>query len=177
MQFSTGNHLFSMMEALEDRVLFDGVPDATFVLPLVDAGNTAIPAETQQMEQADLSGPHELVLVDAGVEGSQQLLASIIESNTDSTLEIRLLNSDQDGIAQITQILADSQGQYDAIHVISHGSEGQIQLGSSWLNTENISNYTNQITAWGGASPTMATCCSTVATWPATLRELRSSNT
>ena len=152
MQFFKGNHhLFSMMEALEDRVLFDGVPDATFVFPIVDAGNPTVPADIQRMDQADLSGPRELVLVDAGVEGSQQLLASIIESKADSILEIRMLDSNQDGISQISQILANTEGEYDAIHVISHGSEGRIQLGSSWLSNDNISGYTNEIAGWSGA--------------------------
>ena len=61
MQFFKGNHLFSMMEALEDRVLFDGVPDAAFVFPVVDAGNPAVPADIQRIDQADFSGPRELV--------------------------------------------------------------------------------------------------------------------
>lgn len=151
MQVPNGNHLFSMMEALEDRVLFDGVPDATFVFPLIDAGSQTVPADIQRMDQADLSGPRELVLVDAGVESSQQLLASIIESNPNSTLEIRILNSEQDGITQISEILANTEGQYDSIHVISHGSAGQIQLGSSWLSNESITGYTNEIAGWSTA--------------------------
>ena len=64
----------SLFESLEDRVLFDGVPDATFILPQNDATDS-IPAHVQPMQQAELSGPRELIFVDAGVENSEQLLA------------------------------------------------------------------------------------------------------
>ena len=38
----------SIFESLEERVLFDGVPDATFVLPQGDADQT-IPAQVQNL--------------------------------------------------------------------------------------------------------------------------------
>ena len=41
----------SFFESLEDRVLFDGVPDATFILPEADA-QEPVPAQTQDMVQA-----------------------------------------------------------------------------------------------------------------------------
>ena len=108
----------SIFESLEDRVLFDGVPDATFILPQADAADQPVPAQTQDMQQADLSGPRELVLIDAGVANSDELLAEIIESNPDSTLEIRIIDANSDGVAQISAILAESDTQYDAIHIL-----------------------------------------------------------
>ena len=59
--------LISVMEALEERVLFDGVPDATFVLPQSDMAEP-IPADVQNIHQADIELPKELILVDPGVQ-------------------------------------------------------------------------------------------------------------
>ena len=117
----TNNHNFkftSLFESLEERVLFDGVPDATFVLPQSDMAEP-IPADVQSIHQADSELPKELILVDAGVQDSEQLLAEILENRSDSALEIRILDADSDGIQQITDLLAESEGQYDAIHILS----------------------------------------------------------
>ena len=75
----------SLFESLEDRVLFDGVPDATFILPQADA-QESVPAQVQNIGQADIEGPRELILVDAGVENSEQLLAEILESRPETAL-------------------------------------------------------------------------------------------
>ncbi len=140
----------SFFESLEDRVLFDGVPDATFVLPQTDA-QEPLPAQTQDLTQAGLEGPRELVLIDAGVADSQELLSEILESKPDSTLEIRMLDASSDGVQQITDILAASDGQYDAVHIISHGDEGEVNLGNSALTSENLDQYADQLAGWSDA--------------------------
>ena len=65
----------NLFESLEDRVLFDGVPDATFILPQAE-GQEPIPAQVQNVQQADISGPRELILIDAGVENACLLYTS-----------------------------------------------------------------------------------------------------
>ena len=137
----------SFFEALEERVLFDGVPDATFVLPQLDSAQT-VPAQVQSAQQADAEAPRELILVDAGVENSQQLLVEILKSKPDSVLEIRTLDSSSDGISQISSILAESEGRFDAIHIISHGEEGQVFLGNTALNEGNLNRYADQLKGW-----------------------------
>jgi len=124
--------IHSIFESLEERVLFDGIPDATFILPQADTA-APIPQQIQNQEQADLSGPRELVLIDAGVENREQLLSDIIDSRPNSTLEIRVIDSSSNGISQISAILAESENQYDALHIIAHGDEGEVVLGNSSL--------------------------------------------
>ena len=140
----------SFFESLEERVLFDGVPDATFILPQAEAVEP-VPAQTQDLAQASLEGPRELILIDAGVENSQELLAGILESKPDSTLEIRMLDANSDGIQQITDILAASEGQYDAIHILSHGDQGEVNLGNTALTSENLDSYADQLASWSDA--------------------------
>ena len=139
----------SVFEALEERVLFDGVPDAAFILP-ADAAAT-VPAQVQNLHQADADLPRELIIVDPGVENSDALLAEILENNSGSAFEVRMLDADSDGVDQITDLLAQSNGKYDAIHVISHGEQGQVNLGNAQLTSENVSGYADQLASWSSA--------------------------
>ena len=144
------NHYHHLFESLEERVLFDGVPDATFVLPQADAVEPA-PAQVQSIHQADVAGPVELILIDAGVEDSDQLLAEVLENRSDSAFEIRMINADSDGVTQISAILSEADGKYDAIHIISHGDEGEVNLGNSALTADNLNRYTDQLAGWADA--------------------------
>jgi len=148
----SNNHLLfqSVFEALEDRILFDGVPDATFVLPEADVAQS-VPAQSQTQQASDFELPRELILIDGGVQNVEQLLAGIIQSKPDSALEIRILDANSDGVEQITDILAASEGKYDAIHILSHGSEGEVSLGNSKLTTDNASQYADQLASWADA--------------------------
>ena len=47
--------------------------------------------------------------------------------------EVHVLDATQDGLTQMTRLLAGRSG-LDAIHILSHGSAGALQLGSSTLN-------------------------------------------
>ena len=91
------------------------------------------------------------MFVDAGVEDSAVLLAEILESNPDSALEIRMIDGDSDGVAQISAILAEAEGEYDAIHIISHGSEGEVNLGNTALTADNLNRYADQLAGWADA--------------------------
>ena len=71
--------------------------------------------------------PVSLVFVDTTVENYQILLQDI-----DLNATVILLDGKQDEVSQIAQAAA-GYGQIDAIHIISHGSEGQLRLGSSVL--------------------------------------------
>ena len=144
---SFSSDIKSIFESLEERVLFDGVPDATFVLPQTDTAEP-IPAQVQNLQDADFQGQRELILIDAGVENREQLLAEILESKPDSALEIRMLDSNTDGVEQITAILAETKGEYDAIHIISHGQEGEVSLGNTSLSADNLNRYANQLASW-----------------------------
>ena len=147
------NHKFpAFFERLEDRVLFDGVPDAAFILPVEDVSST-VPAQvvdinaTRSMETT----ARELIIVDAGVEDGAELVQALIESKRESTFEIRFLQSDVDGVEQITDLLSQTNASYSAIHIVSHGQAGSVALGSSVLDSESINQYKSQLALWGNA--------------------------
>ena len=73
----------------------------------------------------------EVVFVDASVADAQEIIGSLPEH-----AEYVLLNPNQDGLDQI-KIWALTHTDYDAIHVISHGADGMLQVGQTSL-TESL---------------------------------------
>ncbi|MEA5530651.1 S8 family serine peptidase, partial [Dolichospermum sp. UHCC 0684] len=72
---------------------------------------------------------------------------NIVDSVKPGTL-LFLLSANQDGIQQITQNLSGLTN-IDSLQIISQGSEGSLSLGSTVLNSANLSNYTSQLQQWG----------------------------
>ncbi len=82
----------------------------------------------------------------------------IIDSNTpdinnliqgfDPTSKIYILDSNQDGLSQIQSILS-NESNVSALHIVSHGNAGIIKLGSTSLDSNNISNYSTQLAEIG----------------------------
>ena len=147
---SPRNQTPSLFERLEDRVLFDGVPDATFILPQADSA-AAEPAQVANAQSADTTAPRELIVIDGGVENSEPLLKLLLASNSGSDYEILHLNSDQDGVQQISNRLSESTLTYDAVHILSHGEAGNVELGSSTLNSGNVNRYMSELASWSNA--------------------------
>ena len=75
----------------------------------------------------------EIVFVDPTVPNYQELL-----SGMDPNIAVIMLDGGQDGVEQMASALAGGTG-IDAIHLISHGGEGELQLGTGTLTTESMS--------------------------------------
>jgi Ca2+-binding RTX toxin-like protein len=86
-----------------------------------------------------------IVFVDSTVDDYQSLVSSALPGT-----EVVVLDATQDGIAQITSALAGRSG-VESLQILSHGSSGQLQLGSTQLGLETLSDYTAQIQSWSGA--------------------------
>ena len=79
--------------------------------------------------------------------GQDKSVDDIVDNlQSDGEFEVHLLDSTLDGIEQITEILADYQN-VSAVHFVSHGSAGEVQLGSTTLTADNISSYASQISS------------------------------
>ncbi len=92
--------------------------------------------------QAASSTTTSLVFVDGGVEDIESV-AHAIPSNA----ELVILDSHRNGIEQVTEILASHQN-LDSVHLISHGSDGAVQLGNQQLSNTNLSLHQEQLAAW-----------------------------
>ena len=94
---------------------------------------------------------HEVVFVDTAVPDYQKLVQDITaNSNAQHQYDVVLLKPGADGIKQITQTLA---GMHDvsAVHIISHGADGEVQLGGATLNFDSLLKNASQIKGWGQA--------------------------
>jgi VCBS repeat-containing protein len=75
----------------------------------------------------------EVVFVDPTVPNYQELLGGM-----DPNIEVIMLDGGQDGVEQMATALSGRSG-IDAIHLISHGSAGQLQLGTGTLDADSMS--------------------------------------
>ncbi|MBF0621637.1 MAG: DUF4347 domain-containing protein, partial [Magnetococcales bacterium] len=90
-----------------------------------------------------LNARREIVFIDQAIENYGDLLTGV-----SSSAEIVLI--DGDGIHQITEYLKSQQG-IDAIHILSHGGMGFIELGDDHLSLETLNQDQSAIQSWGNA--------------------------
>ncbi|MBC7819334.1 MAG: DUF4347 domain-containing protein, partial [Planctomycetaceae bacterium] len=89
---------------------------------------------------------HELVFVDVAVEDYQTLLAGV-----DPRAEVFLLDANRDGVEQMLEVLSQRSG-LNAIHIVSHGSMGELKLGQATLNLDSMHDrYAEQLGGIGQA--------------------------
>jgi glucose/arabinose dehydrogenase len=100
-------------------------------------------AQLRDLTQSPLgSNSAQLVFIDTSLDAYRSLAASAA-----TNAEVVLLDGQRDGIEQITAALADRQN-IGAIHLISHGSAGALQLGSSNVNGADLGQYQLQLQSW-----------------------------
>jgi len=147
-----------ILEELEPRQLLsaDLIPLPSDPAPLSDSllgGSIVSGILTSQPADAAalLSERNEVVFVDPRVPDHQDLVADLARnSNSARRFEIIVLDPDRDGIVQVTEALAD-RVQVDAVHFITHGRDGAVQLGSSWLDAKSLASNIDAVASWGHA--------------------------
>ncbi len=152
-------HSEALLEEMEARQLFSGgiegfLVDDNELEPLymdINSGQEQPEvADTLTMSTTD-NMRQELVFIDTDVDNYQQLLNDILkQSDAERNIEVILLDNQRDGIEQITEALANYQN-LDAVHLISHGSDGSVDIGNSQLDTEILKQNLLAISAWGDA--------------------------
>jgi Domain of unknown function (DUF4347)/Bacterial Ig-like domain/RTX calcium-binding nonapeptide repeat (4 copies) len=86
----------------------------------------------------------QIIFVDSSVQDYQSLIKDI------EPAEIVILDDKRSGIAQITQALAGKK-HIEAVHILSHGSEGNIKLGSDLLSPDELAQFSSQLEQWKNA--------------------------
>ncbi|WP_158497726.1 DUF4347 domain-containing protein [Magnetospirillum gryphiswaldense] len=114
-----------LIMALEPRLMFDGaaVDTAIHALSVADSPQTAAPAPPVR---------NEIAFIDGGLKD-----LNILAQGMRDGVEVHVLDVDRDGLEQMTEVLQ-GRSNVDAIHVISHGAEGQVQLGTTVLSLSNL---------------------------------------
>ncbi|NDB78922.1 DUF4347 domain-containing protein [archaeon] len=144
------------IEALEQRIMLDGAGASTF-LDLIDERNqqeikknskiidttkenNEIPFTNTARDQANKKN---VVFIDSAVPDYETIINSFKENT-----EFYLINSNEDGFKKIDEILTNRKD-IDGLHIIGHGSAGQILFGNAFLNNETIDNYKSTLTSIG----------------------------
>ncbi|MBL4827165.1 MAG: DUF4347 domain-containing protein [Spongiibacteraceae bacterium] len=78
----------------------------------------------------------------------EQSISRQIELNEGSEIKIFIINSELDGLEQISSIL-DQYQDVSAVHILSHGSSAGLRLGNSQLNSQNLKQNSAKLKAWG----------------------------
>jgi VCBS repeat-containing protein len=127
--------------ALEARIVFDATlavanPDVSSeahpaaTAEAVEKTVDAVPAKVSLTEtpgiERNVEAKHQVFLIDASLENLNQL----VEAHQGD--EVFVLDAQQDGVAQIAAIL-DGRRDLDAIHLLCHGSAGELYLGNTVL--------------------------------------------
>ena len=145
-----------LITALEPRILLDGAAVATGAEALTDVAyddavdtqnqpDALAPVQVQAAEPSLNNGRKEVAFVDGSVNDYETLVAGIKPG-----IEVYVLNGASDGISQI-QRWAQQNGGYDAIHILSHGSDNQIRIGKSLLSSDNVDQYSESLQMIGAA--------------------------
>ncbi|MBF0589699.1 MAG: DUF4347 domain-containing protein [Magnetococcales bacterium] len=159
-------------QALESRILLDAAAAGTVVEAAVDSSivddhasvasdsgsqgesNTPVRSNDQaaavinpsEADTPSTESPRELVFIDTGMVKDYQTLLDGIGDRA----EVLLLDPNGDGLAQMADYLS-KESNLDAIHIISHGSDGNIWLGNLWLTGENATDHSEALGALGSA--------------------------
>ncbi|MCM2485194.1 DUF4347 domain-containing protein [Burkholderia glumae] len=87
----------------------------------------------------------QVVFIDASVANYQTLIAGLPAGT-----QYVVLDANTDGLAQMAHYLQAHHG-VESISLISHGSDGMIQVGSTWLTSSDLSAYSTELARIGAA--------------------------
>ncbi|MDI9855895.1 DUF4347 domain-containing protein [Comamonas sp. 17RB] len=140
--------------ALEQRFMFDGAGAADAAHAVVDgaaatdaAADTAGALRHALMAEAApaTSQRQEVVFVDSQVANLGELLAGL-----SGNAEVVILDASKDGLQQMADYLQGRSG-LDAIHLLSHGADGTVQMGNVWLSSGNLAEHSTALQSIGAA--------------------------
>ncbi|HEX2826786.1 MAG TPA: Ig-like domain-containing protein [Burkholderiales bacterium] len=143
-----------LVEEVEPRILHSA--DAAALVPVpaaaqlvevrvVDPAPALPAAEPIQTSESR----RELVIVDGAV-GDYQALVDALQAGRDTPLDVYVLDPAADGVRQIGEILA-ARRDVAAVHLVSHGSAGALELGSTVLDSAALQRDRDSIAAWRDA--------------------------
>ncbi|MEP6605610.1 MAG: DUF4347 domain-containing protein, partial [Nitrosospira sp.] len=145
-----------VLEELEPRILYSAdLSPALLQSPsLPPAEHRSIDASGEFVNLTTVQGGaiqqsrHEIVFVDTATPDYQSLIADIHSQATqDRQIDVRLLDHGRDGIAQVTQSLS-GETNISAVHLLTHGNEGAVDLASTRLDFNSLIEHATQIKGW-----------------------------
>ena len=84
---------------------------------------------------ASNAAPREIVFVDSRVRDAETLLKGFPPD-----AEVIFLEAGEDGLQQMAEVLG-ARGDVGTVHVVAHGSEGQLWLGTTFLDSSTLADH------------------------------------
>ena len=140
---------YPISETMEERILHSADLAPLF---LGDAGGTAALLQpVQQAPTATVIGRGEIAFVDLSLPDAQSLLSDLrAQRDAGRPIEIITIAADEDGMALIGNTLA-SRHNIAAVHVLAHGDNGVLQLGTTQLDARTLLARAGEVAAWSAA--------------------------
>jgi len=142
------------IEALEPRVLYSADPLTTPLLDLLlhqpDSQISGDSGEPTLFSDEQLNAPTELVIVDTADEQLRDLYLQLTRQYENTTTKVVALQQSNDGMAQLSLVLSQYEN-LDAIHLVTHGSDGQMSLGGQSIDVNDINANQAAVIEWGNA--------------------------
>jgi hypothetical protein len=142
----------ALVQELEPRILLSA--DLPGLAGVSELTSLYAPAAVEQLEPsagelastAVHGAARELYFVDASVANHEQIVSELLaRSSVDTRIDVALLDAGRDGLAQIGEVLEGYGGELSAVHLIAHGSERGLQLGSTWLTAESLAPHADAV--------------------------------
>ncbi|NQV99470.1 MAG: DUF4347 domain-containing protein [Rhodospirillales bacterium] len=133
-----------MALALEPRFMFDAAGAATGAEVAEQAAADSI-ADAPAHSESPPESRRELVVVDTSVAGYLTLIEGLAPG-----AEVLEIGAQENGFQSLADALA-GRPSYDAIHIVSHGGEGEVKLGASLLTSDSLADYDSALSALGAA--------------------------
>jgi hypothetical protein len=111
--------------------------------PAFGLSNQAATALTTDLRATDNN--KSVLFIDSGVQSAASLTSQVTAGTS-----VYVLDANQDAVSQMTQVLSGMSG-VDSVQIASHGRNGGLQLGQSWLDVESLPSYVAQLKSWAGA--------------------------
>ncbi|MEH2313882.1 MAG: DUF4347 domain-containing protein [Nostoc sp.] len=101
-------------------------------------------SDLQVNSATSTSNTHSIVFIDMAVEDYSGLVNGVLDNT-----QVFLLDSTQNGVEQITEILGSYTGEnLTDIHLVCHGAPGCLQLGNTHLGLDTLEEYSQQLQQW-----------------------------
>ncbi|MCA9174643.1 MAG: DUF4347 domain-containing protein, partial [Planctomycetales bacterium] len=171
---------YVLLQSLEERVLFSGTPldgmaegvdgDDSPDTDIADLADTAAPfddvsdlypgADAALADFLDLAAVAEelpahrieIVFVDVRVDDFDRLLDELAADAGGRTLEFVVLDANSNGVDQVNRaLLRHPDSDVQALHFVTHGADGRVQLGNQWLSLDSLDEFGESVSRWGDA--------------------------
>ena len=114
----------------------------------LSATDTGLTSEENSAES--ISNSTQLIIVDASIPDSDALISTITAAGEDQGINYQIIlvdSSDSDLDSLISQL--DDLEEIDAIHILSHGAAGELQIGETTLSLDTLDSQSDLLTALG----------------------------